>query len=103
LHELLEETQMRLNMTSLAVGLAASTVLLGTLVSSPADAQSRKQQRVRADQWHNENSAPRYTPREYVVCYTGCGRRNSIVLGADPDPNIRSQLQRDHGYFGGID
>jgi len=99
----MEETQMRLNMTSLSVGLAASALLLGALVSSPADAQSRKQQRVRADQWHNNYGAPRYTPDKYVVCYTGCGRRNSIVLGADPDPNIRSQIQRDHGYFGGID
>jgi hypothetical protein len=47
---------------------------------------------------------PRYTPREYVVCYSGCNNKSAtVVLGADPDPNIRSQLQRDHGYFGGID
>jgi hypothetical protein len=41
------------------------------------------------------------TPREYVVCYNGCNNSGTIVLGADPDPNIRSQIQRDHGYFGG--
>jgi hypothetical protein len=99
----MENIQMRLNMTSLSVGLAASAMLLGTLVSSPADAQSRRQQRERADQWQSDNGAPRYTPGGYVVCYTGCGRPNSVVLGADPDPNIRSQLQRDHGYFGGAD
>jgi hypothetical protein len=25
------------------------------------------------------------------------------MLGVDPDPNIRSQMQRDHRYFGGAD
>jgi hypothetical protein len=98
-------SQMRFNMTPLSVGLAAFALLLGTLASSSADAQSKRQQRARADQWQNGSSVwPRYTPREYVVCYSGCNNKSAtVVLGADPDPNIRSQLQRDHGYFGGID
>jgi hypothetical protein len=96
---------MRLNMTRFSAGLVAS-VLLGALVSSPADAQSPRRQQGGA-YWQQPGYSsgvtkwPQYTPREYVVCYNGCDHPNPIVLGADPDPNIRSQIQRDHGYFGG--
>jgi hypothetical protein len=40
---------MRFNMTLLSVGLVASAVLPGALASTPADAQSRRQQRVEGD------------------------------------------------------
>src|SRR5215813_1387144 len=65
---------MRLNMTSSLVGLATSTLALATLLSSPAGAQSNRQQ-MRADggQWsHGVTVMPRYTPRDYVVCWNGC-------------------------------
>jgi hypothetical protein len=45
---------------------------------------------------------PRHTPPGNVVCWTPCGQPGAIVLGADPDPFIRSQLLRDASrYFGG--
>jgi hypothetical protein len=92
---------MRLNFSS--VGLAASAMLILALASLPVDAQSRRQQRIDGDQSYSHGVTvwPRYTPREYVVCYNGCNNSGTIVLGADPDPNIRSQIQRDHNYFGG--
>jgi len=94
---------MRRNITPFSVGLAASAMLLGALVTSPADAQSSRQQRVEADQSYSHGVTvwPRYTPREYVVCWNGCNNSGSIVMGADTDPFIRSMIQRDHGYFGG--
>jgi hypothetical protein len=96
---------MSFNMMRFSVGLA-SAVVLGALVSSPADAQSRRQQQ-RGDYWEQPGYSsgvtkwPANTPSEYVVCWNGCNHPNAIVMGADPDPNIRTQLQRDHGYFGG--
>jgi len=84
----------------LAIGLIACA---GTLVVSPADAQ-RYRQRGYADQWSGGGvtARPRYTPEGYLVCWNGCGNRNSIVMGADPDPFIRSQILRDaSGFFGG--
>ena len=95
---------MRRNITPFSVGLAASAMLLGALVTSPADAQSSRQQRVEADQSYSHGVTvwPRYTPREYVVCWNGCNNSGSIVMGADPDPFIRQQILRDaSGFFGG--
>jgi hypothetical protein len=38
----------------------------------------------------------------YLVCWTPCNQPNAIVMGADPDPFIRSQMLRDaSGFFGG--
>jgi hypothetical protein len=56
-------------------------------------------------QWsHGVTVMPRYTPREYVVCWNGCNNSGSIVMGADPDPFIRQQILRDgSGFFGGGD
>src|ERR1700756_2246274 len=45
---------------------------------------------------------PRNTPKANIVCWTTCGQAGAIVLGADPDPNIRAYLIRDASrYFGG--
>jgi hypothetical protein len=45
---------------------------------------------------------PRNTPRSNVVCWTPCDQPGAIVMGADPDPFIRSQSLRDaNGFFGG--
>jgi hypothetical protein len=42
------------------------------------------------------------TPKANVVCWTTCGQPGAIVLGADPDPNIRAFLLKDASrYFGG--
>jgi hypothetical protein len=91
----------RTHMTSRSIGLAVSAVAFGLLLSSPADAQSR--QRAYNGQWTYGGSAmPRNTPESYVVCWNGCGHAASIVMGADPDPFIRSQILRDaSGFFGG--
>jgi len=96
---------MSLYMKPFSVGVIASAVLLGALARSPVDAQSRRQQR--GDYWEQPGYSsgvtkwPSNTPSQYVVCWNGCNNPNAIVMGADPDPNIRSQLQRDHGFFGG--
>jgi hypothetical protein len=45
---------------------------------------------------------PRNTPKANIVCWTPCGQPGAIVLGADPDPNVRAYLLKDaSGYFGG--
>ena len=91
----------RTHMTSRSIGLAVSAVALGLLLSSPADAQSR---RAYGGQWSGGGitAVPRNTPESYVVCWNGCGHAGSIVMGADPDPFIRSQILRDaSGFFGG--
>ena len=45
---------------------------------------------------------PRNTPKANIVCWTPCGQPGAIVMGADPDPFIRSQILRDaSGFFGG--
>ena len=45
---------------------------------------------------------PRNTPKANIVCWTACGQPGAIVMGADPDPFIRSQILRDaSGFFGG--
>jgi hypothetical protein len=90
-------------MASLSVGLAVSAVGLGLLLASPADAQSSRQ-RSYSDQGRSGGVTawPRNTPESYVVCWTPCNQPNAIVMGADPDPFIRSQILRDaSGFFGG--
>jgi hypothetical protein len=93
------------HMTSFQIGLVASAMGLGMLLTSPADAQrSNRQQQIYRDQSPSGGVTvwPKYTPREYVVCWNGCNNSGSIVMGADPDPFIRSQILRDgSGYFGG--
>jgi hypothetical protein len=91
----------RTHMTSLTVGLAVSAFGVGLLLATPADAQRASRQR---DQWSSGGitAYPKYTPDSYVVCWNGCGHPGSIVMGADPDPFIRSQILRDaSGFFGG--
>ena len=92
----------RTHMTSRSIGLAVSAAALGLLLCSPADAQYR--QRANNGQWSygGGTAMPRNTPDSYVVCWNGCGHAGSIVMGADPDPFIRSQILRDaSGFFGG--
>ena len=92
----------RINTTSFLVGLVVSVLGLGMLLASPADARkANRQQRAYVEQ---RAAPPRNTPQSNVVCWTTCGQPGSIVLGADPDPFIRSQLLRDASrYFGGGD
>ena len=93
----------RINTTSVSVGLGVSVFGLGMLLASPADARkATKQQRAYVEQQAAVGTMPRNTPQSNVVCWTTCGQPSSIVLGADPDPFIRSQLLRDASrYFGG--
>jgi len=95
---------MRLDTTSIFVGVLAFAVLLVSSLTTPADAKSRRQQRIEADQSYSHGVTvwPRYTPREYVVCWNGCNNPGTtIVMGADPDPFIRQQILRDaSGFFG---
>ena len=94
----------RTKMTFLSFGLAVSTLGLGMLLASPADAQSSRQQRAYSDQGRSSGVTviPRNTPESNLVCWTPCNQPNAIVMGADPDPFIRSQIMRDaSGYFGG--
>jgi hypothetical protein len=86
------------SMPSLSVRLVVFVLGLGMLLSSPADAQQRnRQQRANGGQWYGGGVTvmPRNTPESYVVCWNGCGHPGSIVMGADPDPFIRSQILRD--------
>ena len=88
---------------SFTIGLVACAAGLGTLLAAPADAQPNYRQRAYADQWSGGVTVrPHNTPDSYIVCWNGCGHPGSIVMGADPDPFIRSQILRDaSGFFGG--
>ena len=100
----------RTKMTFLSFGLAASVLGLGALLASPADAQSSRK-RAYSDQGSaigyqgrsgGVTAWPKNTPPGNVVCWTPCNQPNAIVMGADPDPFIRSQILRDaDGFFGG--
>jgi hypothetical protein len=94
------EDSMLINRTVLSVGLFASALGLGMVLASSADArQTNRQQRA-----YVAPSKSRNTPPSNVVCWTPCGQPGSIVMGADPDPFIRSQILRDaSGFFGGGD
>jgi hypothetical protein len=89
--------------TSFSVGLIISVLGLGMILASPADARkANNRQRAYVEQPAALGTMPRNTPPSNVVCWTTCGQPSSIVLGADPDPFIRSQLRRDaNRYFGG--
>jgi hypothetical protein len=77
------------------------------LLTAPADAQqSNRQQRTYRDPPASGGVTvwPKYTSRENVVCWNGCDNPGAIVMGADPDPFIRSQLAREGArFFGGGD
>jgi hypothetical protein len=95
----------KINVTSLSVGLVVSILGLAMLLASPADAQQRnRQQRAYGGQSYSGSITvmPRNTPKSYVVCWTPCDQPGAIVMGADPDPFIRSQILRDaNRFFGG--
>jgi hypothetical protein len=98
----------RTKMTFPSFGLAVSALGLGTLLALPADAQSSRKRTDQEQRAYSEQGRggvtvwPRNTPAGNVVCWTACDQPNAIVLGADPDPFIRSQLLKDaHRYFGG--
>jgi hypothetical protein len=84
--------------TSFVAGLAA--VAVGLSLAPPANAQqASRQHRAYVNQGYY---GAQNTPSSYVVCWNGCGHPGSIVMGADPDPFIRSQILRDaSGFFGG--
>ncbi len=86
--------------TSLVAGLAVATVGLSALQVLPANAQqASRQHRAYVNQGYY---GAQNTPTSNVVCWNGCGHPGSIVMGADPDPFIRSQILRDaSGFFGG--
>jgi hypothetical protein len=68
---------------------------LGISVSSSADARKANRQGTYQGAYAN-------TPKANVVCWATCGQPGAIVLGADPDPNIRAYLLKDASrYFGG--
>jgi hypothetical protein len=100
----------RAKMSFLSVGFTVSVLGLGALLASPADAQSNKK-RAYSDQGSAVSDQgrsggvtawPKNTPPGNVVCWTPCNQPNAIVMGADPDPFIRSQILRDaEGFFGG--
>jgi len=84
--------------------LLVSVIGIGMLTALPADAQwqSRQQPAYGPGYVGGVTVMPRNTPEAYVVCWNGCGHPGAIVLGADPDPFIRSQILRDASrYFGG--
>jgi hypothetical protein len=93
------------NKTSVLLGLLACA--LGISVSSSADARKANRQGTYVDQGYPNPTPgitvmPRNTPKANIVCWTPCGQAGAIVLGADPDPNIRAYLLRDASrYFGG--
>ncbi|HKF13196.1 MAG TPA: hypothetical protein VKB89_31535 [Xanthobacteraceae bacterium] len=88
---------MPIGRTALSVGLVACAFGVGMLLASSADARPSKQRA-----YAGQRAAPRGTPQSNIVCWTPCGQPGSIVMGADPDPFIRSQILRDAtGFFGG--
>lgn len=96
----------KINKTSAAVGLALSTASLVVLASWPAEAQQSR--RERSYYYSQQAPTPRVVARQSSgsdgnsVYWNGCCGPNSIKLGTDPDPNIRTQLSREATrYFGG--
>ena len=91
--------------TSVTLGLLVCA--LGISVSSSADARKANRQGAYVEQGYPNPTPsitvmPRNTPKANIVCWTPCGQPGAIVLGADPDPNIRAYLLKDaSGYFGG--
>ena len=93
------------NKTSIMLGLLVCT--LGISVCSSADARKAKRQSTYVEQGYPNptpgiTAMPRNTPKANIVCWTPCGQPGAIVMGADPDPNVRAYLLRDaSGFFGG--
>src|SRR5215472_8949880 len=93
------------NKTSVMLGLLVCA--LGISVSSFADARKANRPGAYVEQGYPNPTPsitvmPRNTPKANIVCWTPCGQPGAIVLGADPDPNIRAYLLKDaSGYFGG--
>ena len=93
------------NKTSVLLGLLVCA--LGISASSSADARKANRQGTYVEQGYPNPTPgitvmPRNTPKANIVCWTPCGQAGAIVLGADPDPNIRAYLIRDASrYFGG--
>jgi hypothetical protein len=93
------------NKTSVMLGLLICA--LGISVSSSADARKVNRQGAYVEQGYPNPTPsitvmPRNTPKANIVCWTPCGQPGAIVLGADPDPNVRAYLLKDaSGYFGG--
>src|SRR5262249_56787246 len=92
------------NKTSVLLGLLVCA--LGISVSSSADARKANRQGTYVEQGYPNPTPgitvmPRNTPKANIVCWTPCGRPGAIVMGADPDPNVRAYLLRDaSGFFG---
>src|SRR6516165_2810462 len=93
------------NKTSVMLGLLICA--LGISVPSSADARKVNRQGANVQQAYPHPTPsmtvmPRNTPKANIVCWTPCGQPGAIVLGADPDPNVRAYLLKDaSGYFGG--
>ena len=93
------------NKTSVMLGLLVCA--LGISVSFPADARKANRPGTHVEQGYPNPTPgitvmPRNTPKANIVCWTPCGRPGAIVMGADPDPNVRAYLLRDaSGFFGG--
>ena len=93
------------NKTSVMLGLLVCA--LGISVSSSADARKAYRQGTYVEQGYPNPTPgitvmPRNTPRANIVGWTPCGQPGAIVMGADPDPNVRAYLLRDaSGFFGG--
>jgi hypothetical protein len=91
-----------------SVVLALLVCALGISVASSAEARkaNRHPRTYAAQGYPNPTPSitvmPRNTPKANIVCWTACGQPGAIVMGADPDPFIRSQILRDaSGFFGG--
>lgn len=93
------------NKTSIMLGLLVCA--LGISVSSSADARKMNRPSTSVEQGYPNPTPgitvmPRNTPKANIVCWTPCGQPGAIVMGADPDPNVRAYLLRDaSGFFGG--
>src|SRR5262249_43284595 len=90
------------NKTSVLLGLLVCA--LGISVSSSADARKANRQGTYVEQGYPNPTPgitvmPRNTPKANIVCWTPCGQAGAIVLGADPDPNIRAYLIRDASRY----
>jgi hypothetical protein len=95
------------NKTSVVLGLFVCALGISVSSSSADARKANRQQRTYAGQGYSNPTPgitvmPRNTPKANIVCWTACGQPGAIVMGADPDPFIRSQILRDaSGFFGG--
>ena len=95
----------KVNRTSVAVGIAVSAAGLVVLSSWPAEAQQSRRER---SYYYSQQAPASKVARQQnaaegnSVYWNGCCGPNSVKLGTDPDPNIRTQLSREATrYFGG--